>query len=317
MDLVGQTETLPADVERDLTRLVDLLQPVPHALREVATSDDTADRQTRMGDWLYGNWYTQQPDPSVIEPSGPPPPDLRGALAVATAASRRWQRGWVVLQTDPSGVCFAGLKEVNRWLYPGQYANIARPGLPPAPGDALSVIELVDDVDEATGFWVSQSAIFTPAPPLARLYFNVGWQHVGPVLGEVTEWLDGTGTKYSLKYPIRLNFTQRVDTLVVYLERAHWDASEPAAIALAGRLRQYLRPATPPLTRRLAPGVGSADDPGANASFGQSRCSALAPAILELIEAGITTQRHAVAKLASALTAASIDPRKPWQVRLT
>ena len=189
MDLAaGANVMLAVDVERDLARLVGLLDPVP---LELATSDGPAARLTRIADWLYGNWYTQQPDLSVIHGSATPLPDLRSALAVAATSSRRWQRGWVVLQSDPGGACLAGLKQVNRWLYPGQYANIARPGLSPAPGDELSVNELISDVDEATGFWVSQSAIATPAPPLTRLYFNVGWQDVGPVLAEVTTWLDG------------------------------------------------------------------------------------------------------------------------------
>ena len=303
---------LPVDVERDLARLVGLLDPVP---QELAMSDDSAERLTRIADWLYGNWYTQQPDPSVIHGSATPLPDLRSALAVAATSSRRWQRGWVVLQSDPGGACLAGLKQVNRWLYPGQYANIARPGLPPAPGDELSVNELISDVDEATGFWVSQSAIATPAPPLTRLYFNVGWQDVGPVLAEVTTWLDGTATKYSLKYPIRPDLTQRVDALVVYLEREHCQVLEPAVVALAERLRRYLRPSTPPLTHALAPGVSRADDPAGNSSFGQSRCNALAPAVLDLIETGPTMKMHAVAKLVAALAAASIDPRRPWEVQ--
>jgi hypothetical protein len=275
-------------------------------------ASDDAELQARIADWLYGNWYTQQPE-HLDETSGHPPPDLRGALAMATAASRRWRRGWVVLDSHSSGICLAGLKQSNRWLRPGQYANIARPGLPPAPGDALSVVELIDDVDEATGFWVSQSAVATPAPPLTRLYFNVGWRHVGPVLGGITAWLDATATKYSLKYPIRPDLTERVDALVVYLEHAQWPTLAPVAIGLAEALRPILRPATPPLTCRLAPGVGMADDPGANVSFGQSRCNALASAVLDLVAAGPATKYHAVAKLTAALIAAAIDPRIPWR----
>ncbi len=309
VDLTHSSDSLPADVARDLARLADLLHPVPGELRQL----DGSHRLTRVSDWLYGNWYTQQPDTLSIEQPEPPPADLRAALALATSASRRWRRGWVVLDANPSGICLAGLKQVNRWLRPGQYANIARPGLPLAPGDALSVVELIDDVDEATGFWVSQSAP-APAPPLMRLYFNAGWRQAGPVLNEVTAWLDTTAAAYSLKYPIRPVLTHRVDTLVVYLERAQWAALESAAMALALRIGQHLRTPTPPLTRRLAPGVGCADDPGTKASFGQSRCAALASAVLQLIEAGLTDRQNTIAALTAALASASIDPQKPWHV---
>jgi HopA1 effector protein family len=314
MDTIAGNDAIPAEIRRDLLRLADLLVRPRRDLREGLAQVGSADRMRSITDWLYGSWYTHQAEGGHSNPAGQPPPNLRSALDAATAASRRWQRGWVVLHADPTGVCLAGLAQIKRRLLPIQYANISRPGLPPLPGDMLSANASVSDYDATTGFWLSQSAAGAPTPPLARLYFNVGWHRVGQVVEEVTSWLEQAGALYSLKYPAAPEATRRIDTLVVYLERSRWQEMHATAVVLARRLEQHLRPATPPLTRRLAAGAACADDPGAGESFGQNRCRALAPAVLDLLAHGGTRPDAAFVELTKALETASIDPRRPWHV---
>ncbi|MFO1143057.1 MAG: T3SS effector HopA1 family protein [Amaricoccus sp.] len=300
-------EPISAQVSRDLGRLADLVaQAAPGSRAGPPPGGATAE-------WLYTNWYAVQAE----APEAPLPdtrfPDLRGPLDLVCAAGRQWQDGWVVLEAHPSGYCLGGLGATRRWLSPGQYASPARPGLPPAPGDMLRVSMLVSDLDPATGYWVTQSAAGPPAAPLGRFYLNTGWSEVGPVLSDLTGWLDAMGERYSLKYPASPAATHRVDTLVVYLERNRWDALEPGAVALARRQAAHLRPATPPLARRLALGAACADDPGGGASFGQSRCRALAPAVDALATGRPVKRASAVAALAAALKSAGIDPARPWE----
>lgn len=317
--------TPPPDVEHALNRLLGLIWPVPDELLTIFRNGDadvavekSRSQIQQIADWLYRNWYTLQPFPESSDGQAMGTNfDLCGALRASSAASRRWQRGWVVLQAAAVGGCIAGNKRATRVLAPGQYANLARPGMPPAPGDAIAVNELVDWVDEGSGFWFMQSPIGGPADPLVRLYFNVNWQQLGAVLYEVTARLDEKVVKYSLKCPINVRDLSRVDTMIVYLSRSDWKMLEPLAIDLALRLQGRLRMATPPLTRSLGPGVGFAEDPGGGISFGESRCRALAPGVLGVLRDSIFERRKAVSDLTEALLAASINLHKPWQVTLS
>jgi hypothetical protein len=312
----SQRRVVPPDVERALGRVVDLVQSATDELLAIAgrdSADDHSSSTERIAGWLYQNWYTAQPDPEGRTHSTGPFNDLRGVLRIATAASRRWQQGWVARQVAPNGLCLAGNKAATRQLQPGQYANVARPGLPLAPGDALVVNELVDWVDEPSGFWFSQSPHGGPSNPLIRVYFNVGWQHLGHVLGEATARFDEAGTRYMLKCPVRADGLSRTDTLVVYAARERWQTFRPLLVDLASSLHGQLREATPPLTRIIAPGVAVAEDPGDGTSFGEARCRALAAGVVALLRRPRLAPRKAVTLLAEALHAASVDPHEPWR----
>ncbi len=320
MTSVARRQRLPLDVAAGLRRLLDVVQSrsnnsnLPFRQIEGNESDDArAAVLSEMSAWLYATWYT------AGDPVGEGPEanryrrDLAPALRASTAASDRWQTGWVVMQSAQNGFCVAGRKNQTRQLRAGQYANMARPGLPPAPGDSLAVNELLDWVDERTQFWFAQSLVGEPSHPLVRTYWSVGVDQVGFVVREVTSAIDAVGLRYTLKCPIRAAEFARVDSLVVYMEKELWPNAEPVVKALADEIGGRLRTTRPPLTLQIAPGLAFAEDPGHGESFGESRCRALAPGVLSMLREGPPSRTAGIAQLASALEAAGIDPMRPWR----
>ena len=200
-------------------------------------------------DWLYAHWYTE----AGARPTEAMGGDLRPHLRAGLAASARWTPGWVVLQARDDGVCVAGKGPEVRELAPGDYGNLARPFMPPMPGDLLAVTARVDWSDPQTGFWHAQSPAGPPGGDLVRLYLSVEPLHAAGCLRLVTATLDDAAARYTLKCPSDAAAFSRLDSLVVYLEQAAWPGLEPAIAALGSRLA--LRADAPPLTCPLAPGL--------------------------------------------------------------
>jgi HopA1 effector protein family len=300
---------LPRDVARDLGRLLQLLE------RNAPQSDPQATTAAAdpIAAWLYATWYCALPAPDRPAGVERDTVDLRSALRVAPAAAGRWETGWIVLQAGQNGVCSAGRKSQMRALSPGDYANVARPGMPVAPGDALAVRQLVDWVDEATGFWCAQSSYGEPDRPLNRLYLSAGSEQVGFVLHAMTAALDGLELRYALKCPCDAGNYARADSLVVYLEREAWSGAEAVIRATVRKMQDRLRAAPPPLTRKIGPGAGMAEDPQDGMSFGESRCRALAPGVRALLGRPAGSAKGSLLVLAEALRAAGIDPARPWR----
>ena len=301
---------LPASVEQDIERLCGLVAHRPKEIR-------TAGRE-QIAAWLYQWWYCTSRLPVAEAGEGAHAlrgrTDLSPALRVALASASSWQKDWIAMHVSPDGRCILGRGNDRRELQPGEYANIARPGCPLAPGDLVAIRAKLDWTDQPTGFWYAQSAAGVPDEPRMRVYFSVHAQHVGIVLHAITATLDEIGVRYLLKCPFRPAEFTRVDSLIVYLRRDDWErAGEPLA-ASARNVSQHLRPESPPLTCIAAPGMSYAQDPGNKQSFGESRCHALAAGVMHLMAVGYRSYTHARGVLVEALCAAGIDPLCPWNV---
>jgi hypothetical protein len=310
----GLARALPKDVQRDLERLVRCVQARSTELdvlhRATSTSGSEAVIEA-IGHWVYQNWYCAQ---AVVSPAPTkvlyPDIDLSSAFRAALPGSRRWQQRWTVVASGKRGSCVAGRRGEARELRGGEYASVFRPGLPVAPGDGIAVMDCLDWIDRETGFWATRSKHGEPKSPLLRLYLSPTVDTVCPVLTRLTTLLDSRRLRYSLKCPFRPADFERVDSLVVYLERAASIEVRRLPATLAGR-RPLLRQSTPPLTRRIGPGIAVADEAGPGESFGQNRCRALAAGIADSV-AENRTQTIRAGDLAAALRRQQIDPRKPW-----
>ncbi len=310
---------LPRDVDRALRRLLKLLQSAPDEIKALVQSkegisDETmrATKLEQISNWLYVSWYTAINCSNDTQALVPGRDNLASALRASLAASTRWETGWVAMRTAPSGICLAGRGNLTRELFPGQYVNMARRGMPVAPGDHIAVTEALDWVDEPTGFWCARSWAAEPQKPLVRLYFSTPPDQVGFVLMEITETMDNLKLPYSLKCPAFASVYSRVDSLIVYLEAGSWPRTAVEITRMARRVKDNLRDATPPLTKKIAKGVAFTEDLGTNESFGQHRCRALAPAVLALLHYRQFSPGDGVDILTESLRTAGIDPMQPW-----
>lgn len=299
-------------VDAHLHRLVETVRRARDRLGTPDSLQGPDARNNQLAEWLYAHWYSCPPAALDCAPVPVGRASLVPALRAALAATGRWETGWVALQVMPDNACLAGRGPLTRIVASGDYANVARPGVPVAPGDGLAVLDRLDWVDEPTGFWGARSLEAEPPHPLRRVYWSVAWDRVGDVLRRLVPVLDATGRPWSLKCPTQAAEFARVDSLVVYVAQLDWPAFEPPVRALALRLAPDLRDAVPPLTDPIARGVALADSPGRTQSFGQSRCVALAQGVRALLARPNIEAPEAVALLKHSLRACAIDPSTPW-----
>lgn len=115
-----------------------------------------------------------------------------------------------------------------------------------------------------------------------RFYWNVR-PHGGTSLVEaVTSTLNRHSCAFDLKVLDSSADYPRCDAAVLYMPSAQLAQAGPRILAIANDLaaRGLLGGRTPLWTRRLAPGLGFAEDPLDGSSFGETRCRQVAAAIL-------------------------------------
>lgn len=288
----------------DVRAAVRLVQADPLAR---ALADDPG-RTDELGRWLYARWWC-----GIDHPAVPNQPVEASAYAPLEAARRRVSTrdpGWLVLAVGEEMVVAAHLHRRERTAVRSDaVVASSRPGLAARPGDLVSLLSGGSSTDETGAWWwATTTRPGLSTEPVDRWYVHVtdlaSSLRVVPVLLDLLAGLGGGAAGASLKCPPVPELYGRRDALVVYLPRA---VSTKAEAALQDRAVDLavLADDTPPLTRRLLPGVGSAQDPGGDVSYGQLRCGQVAAvcasAALDPTDASVL----------AALAAAGIDPDQP------
>ena len=295
---------------------------VPETVRmDLLAALEVADRSPTTGaaalaEALYADWYLGLLDGIPEDPPlalGPIDLDLADLLQEAHVDARRWEHGWTVNGVSSQGRVAVARNGRRRVLARVDVLPVARVCLPPRPGDAVRVVARRDALDRATSFWFTYGGDWDESdlpPSLVRVYWNVRRRSSPALVGALTESLAGAGTSYSLKVAVGDRDVERPDRAVLYLAREAFAGATPA-IRLAHRtLAGDLLPRVPRLTRRLAPGLALADDPGTGESFGQHRCRLVADAICG--DGGSADREERTASILEHLAAAGLDPARPY-----
>ncbi|MCD7041270.1 T3SS effector HopA1 family protein [Pseudomonas sp. MAFF 311095] len=116
---------------------------------------------------------------------------------------------------------------------------------------------------------------------LLRYYVAPRPARLGEVVQALSHALDQVRVPYLLKYPSEPTVWMRQDAVVLYIAARHGRQVHGLLGCYADWLRTRLRSASPLWTWPLLPGLGVAQDPGDGRSFGESRCRALALALLD------------------------------------
>lgn len=151
-----------------------------------------------------------------------------------------------------------------------------------------------------------------PQGPLVRFYLNLPSASVPPFLALATEGLESAGVRYTLKTLADPRAYGRRDGTVIYTEARFRAAVTGVLGALLPELPVPARTELPPLTERVLPQVGFAEEPlgsdEAPLSFGEQRCDAVA----RVLAAGHGRPVHELyGPLAAELVTRGVDPLAP------
>src|SRR5581483_2557013 len=137
------------------------------------------------------------------------------------------------------------------------------------PHDGRGAYAHLPDQDLRRAF--ARAPVISSSTPLVRVYWHLAPQGAAPLLAAATRALRKAKAAFMLKLMDDPQSYRRADSAVLYVPAGEWPRAAAALPRVHAAVAPYLRRAAPLFTLRLAPGVGLAEDPGGDESFGLHR----------------------------------------------
>jgi hypothetical protein len=227
--------------------------------------------------------------------------DLTADLSSANAGQPRWDNGWQIARIETSGQVVAQKAGKTRPVWPGEFLSFDGPGVAPRVGSHISVYFAHESRTMQPGFYFAFSEAESDATDesrLTRFYWNVNEQGAVPL----TRWITLTLNRFQIPFRYKCMTTSgqfdRLDAAVLYVSKKLFRISAELLAAGRAALQEFLRPETPIFTRRLAPGLALAEDPGNGESFGMNRCRILAEALWSAASKGFSREDDRLQEIA-------------------
>jgi hypothetical protein len=258
---------------------------------------ETATPAVQLQQLLYESCYVRPlngtPPPTPAAPA-PPDADFVRRLVEENRGSERSDQGWQVAGVDAFGRVTASKNGASRVFPPGRYFSPYGPGGSVMPGMTVGVWLAKGSLSLQPGFYhvYSDTLVETSDPrAMLRFYWNVRAASAPRLLGALSGRLNRFQVPFSFKTLTQPeHYDQRSDSSVLYVSRRYFGIVTRLYVELASVLAEDLVDRTPLFTKRLAPGLGFAEDPGNGESFGLNRCRLVAEALWQACE----RQEHSV-----------------------
>jgi hypothetical protein len=238
---------------------------------------------------LYDAAYAR---PFLAEPAAPIAPpteglserDLLAQLVSAFPEATRWDPFWRVYRAEPTGAVHVQKGDRCRFVQPGTFMFTGFHRGPVQTGSVVSVQLSAATSAAQPGFYHLSGAV--PGSDhdeamLARFYLNTLAESVVPLLQQIAATFNAFVVPFQIKTLTDPASYDRSDSTVLYVARRFVPIVLKLLDDILPAYRVALADPVPLFTKRLAPGLGAADDPGSGVSFGQSRSLLLAEAIVD------------------------------------
>ena len=241
---------------------------------------------------LYGLFYCLgEAKPSSLSFQRRPAIPLGPELERANRGQGYWGRGWQVRSYDPNAMAFT-VKRGSLTLQVSAKDCVTSEASFPAPDALVSVRFQKDLPNFSPGFYMAlgDKELMRDEPSgILRLYWNLTASGAVSFVERTTKALNRADLPFTLKALDDAAQYTRCDAVVLYIRKGDFHQVSAILERIYQALETSLRPATPALTKRLAAGVGIAESPPSDLSFGLSRSRALAEGMLRAYEASKTS----------------------------
>lgn len=203
-------------------------------------------------------------------------------LSQAHSTVTRWDGAWVIHRADPSGVVHVGKGDAHRVALPGSYM-LAWPGEEPSPGMTVNLLVTRESLRRQPGaIHLYSDALMSSYDEvaLARVYLNLAPPDRAQIIGALSGGLNELQVPYRIKVQIWPRNLARSDSTVLYLPRRFLPIALRVLASVSAGVDGLMDP-VPLFTKRLARGIGAAEDSGTGESFGQARIRLLCQAVLD------------------------------------
>ncbi len=188
--------------------------------------------------------------------------------------------GWLVLHTENNNLIIEknGLKlKINKDDCSGHEKEFQDKG-------DIVLMRMPKELPAVSpGFFVAFGDTFLPKTnntPLTRFYWNTSPEGAIKLMDAITKSFNYEGLPFRFKVVNHPNQYNRCDAAVLYTEKKHYEHVNRLLQKIQLQILSSLKYETPVFTKQLAPGLGFAEDPAKDISFGMHRCQILSEAIV-------------------------------------
>ena len=250
---------------------------------------------------------------SVSERSTLLPAELVRLLSEANASRTRWEGGWQVERSEPTGQVIAYKDTVAKRFWPGEFITDG-PGVALRPGTSITVFVPRESLSVQPGAYYAFGETVGADDELRvlRLYWAVTSEGIAKLLQLITRHLNKFQIPFRFKCSDRVEGYVRRDSSVLYFSRRHYRIVVELAADFHREIVEYLRAEPPLFTKALGYGVGFAEDPGTGESFGMHRCRLVAEAMWHAHVAGRTSRDEMLDEIATHFKKNGISLERPY-----
>ena len=215
-------------------------------------------------------------------------------LSEANSSQERWDSGWQIYQTLPSGQILAHKYGIMRMVWPGEFMAHDGFGMAPRVGANISILVARESRTMQPGFYFAFGETVTDQQDdysIVRFYWNITDSAAPGLIRLITQRLNRFQVPFRLKcLSFRTQF-KRADAAVLFLGKRYYRITAELLVDVYEQVRGNLKTETPLFTKQLAAGLGFAEDPGNGESFGMSRCRIVAEGLWSAYVKGLPTQQ--------------------------
>ena len=233
---------------------------------------------------LYQHCYCQRFTPAATETrrSEESVEDLTSLLTQANSTVERWDAGWQIIQLLPSGQTVGRRNGMLRLIWPGEFLSQEGGQGIPQPGSYISIFCKKHSISLQPGFYFAFGETIADQEEennLIRLYWHIQRGGILELLKSLTRALNRFQVPFRFKCPARVDVYQRSDAGVLYFAKRYYRSVSELLTPVYDQVAKWLEAETPLFSKRLAPGLALAEDPGYGESFGMNRCRLVAEGI--------------------------------------
>lgn len=237
------------------------------------------------------------------------------ALSEANSSQERWEVSWQIYQTLPSGQILAHKNGQSRMLWPGEFVTHDGAGIAPRAGTNISLLVAKESRTIQPGFYFAFGEAVTDQQDdswIIRFYWDIKESAATTLIRLVTKRLNRFQVPFRLKCVSFRSQFNRADAAVLFVSRRYYKIVSDLLLDIHQEVRADLKPDTPLFTKRLAYGLGLAEDPGNGESFGMSRCRIVAEGLWSAYQQGLQAEEACLQEVVKQFEKNGIDLVYPY-----
>ena len=287
----GALEALRIDTPTSYTWYGEQSPPLPPDVVAEMGEDTARDFLCdRLQSQLYTNFYCSgQAVPAQRERMTIARPGAASlftdSLSRANTGTGSRESGWKVVREEDDGRLVVYRNGLSLWARPAEVR-----GDELSPGSEVSVTLPPELLRLSPGFYMALgNEELDVEESLVRHYWHLDSHGGVALVAAATRVFNQARLPFRLKVLIDPDGYSRCDAGVLYTPRRLQAEVSSLLPPLQATVAEHLRPGTPAFTKRLADGLGVAEDPPGPDSFGMHRCRLLADAMARAFELELET----------------------------